>query len=207
MKFDLFFCPIIRTLRRYQSLNRSFRRNERPTPSRRGRRDRVSPPSNLEENMSLTLTRAEADAMLRGENTPSGAYSSRKKSKKRNSTGSSKRWPFSRKSSKSITQQNTPNSGDNILVVSPSPIGGGDLEFTTPESPSSTRSSVSPGRSTSGSVDSESSVTRSSGGNAEESVFVESVAGDQVISGTHGGDVVTEQQQGSSDTAREFIHT
>ncbi len=134
--------------------------------------------------------------MLRRGSTPPGSSTRSKSKKKRNSTGSSskRRWPFSRKSSKTISQQSTPNSGDDVLIVSPSPIGGGDLEFSIPGSYSSTRSSDSPRRSTS--VESE-----GSGVNADESVFVES--GEQRV-----GDIVAEHQQGSSDTAREsHTHT
>ncbi len=145
--------------------------------------------------MSLTLTREEADAMLRrGSNSASGSSSSTrsKSKKKRNSSGSGRRWPFSRKSSKSISQQGTSNSGDDILVVSPSPIGG-DLEFSIPDA--SLRSSLSPQRSTSGSVDSESSLTRSSGVNADDRVGVASEQG--VI--RESGNVVAEIQQGGSE--------
>ncbi len=155
--------------------------------------------------MSLTLTREEADAMLRrGSNatagTPSSSRSKSKKKRNSSGSGSGRRWPFSRKSSKSISQQGTLNASDDILVVSPSPIGG-DLEFSVPDPSSQIRSSVSPQRSTSGSVDSESSLTRSSGVNVDDRVGVSSEQG--VIRRESGDVVVTETQQGDSEITGE----
>lgn len=188
---------------RYQSLNRSFRSNERPSTSRRrhSQRPGLTPSlsNNLDNNMSLTLTREEAEAMLRGGSTLPEA-SSRGKSKKKHSTsGSGRKWPFGRKSSKSIVQQGPANSSDDVLMVSPSPIGG-DIEFRVPGA--SPRSSVSPQRSTSGSVDSENSLTRSSGAHAPtiEDSGVVSMAG-----GMAREEVVSEQQQGGSENAGENV--
>ena len=154
--------------------------------------------------MSLTLTREEADAMLRrGSNatagTPSSSRSKSKKKRNSSGSGSGRRWPFSRKSSKSISQQGTLNASDDILVVSPSPIGG-DLEFSVPDPSSQIRSSVSPQRSTSGSVDSESSLTRSSGVNVDDRVGVSS---EQGVIRRESGNVVTETQQGDSEITGE----
>ena len=158
---------------RYRSLQRSFRRSsaDRPNVSRRNQRTGVSPSSSntLQENMSLTLTREEADAMLRGEAVSAATQEpSRSKSKKKRSrsgrSSSGRRWPFGRKSSKTIVQQTGTNSADDdfLPVFSPPPS---DSEFRMPDStsPVSTTSTITPQRSTSGSVESESSLTRSSG--------------------------------------------
>ena len=149
--------------------------------------------------------------MVRREGTPPSNSSRTKSKKKRNSSsGSGRRWPFSRKSSKSITQQGSTSGDDDILVISPGVGINGDLEFRIPDSPAITQPSV-PRRSTSGSLDSESSLTRNSGVNSrarDEVIATVGVASEQGVTGTTGpsesGETVTELQQGRSEISGEL---
>ena len=148
--------------------------------------------------------------MVRRESTPSSNTSRTKSKKKRNSSsGSGRRWPFSRKSSKTISQQGSTSGDDDILVISPG-VANGDLEFRIPDSPTIMQSSDTR-RSTSGSLDSESSLTRNSGVNSsarDEVIATVGEASEQRITGTTGptqsGEAVTELQQGRSEISGEL---
>ncbi len=184
---------------RYRSLHRSFRRNERPPKPQR----RVS--GNLDDNLSLTLTRQEDDDMVRTNSSATASTKSRSKSgkKQRSSSGTSRRWPFSRKSSKSIVQQSSTSSNDDdiIQVTSPHPSNS-DLDFRMPISPTRSRAATSPRRSVS--ADSENLFTRSVSMVRDEVTNI--VAVPISTSNEQGGspqavmtEIVNETQQGASE--------
>lgn len=123
---------------RYRSLQHSFRRSNTSHPSsgRPNRRVGISPSSNhLQDNMSLTLTREEADELSNrfGEAAAGQTISQTKPKKKRRSTvGSGRKWPFGRKSSKKIFQQIDPTSTeDDFLPVFSPPASTQHVQFTT----------------------------------------------------------------------------
>lgn len=102
---------------RYQSLQRSFRRSERPNIQVRNRsvfsnvRGGRAAGDTRTENNSLSLTLAEAEEMAHG------LSSHGRKSKKQQRTNV-RSW-FRKSKSKSISQQSSVSSGDDVIRVSP----------------------------------------------------------------------------------------
>ena len=131
---------------RYQSLQRSFRRPNEDRPRRNQRFGTSSSVRTAEvDNMSLTLTPQEAEAMMRSQASNKSTGSGRSllsrgsrtsasvterslTRKQRSGSGSKSRWIFGRKSSKTISQQGTASGDDDFLPVF-SPTGEGETRL------------------------------------------------------------------------------
>ena len=152
--------------------------------------------------------------MVRGEASSAATQEpSRSKSKKKRSSvgrsssgrsSSGRRWPFGRKSSKTIIQQTgTHSADDDFMPVFSPPLSDSEFRIPDSSSPVSTTSTITPQRSTSGSVESESSLTRSLGFSssirAENGTANESVATptSSVRGSLQEGDVVLSSVQAS----------